>query len=221
MNIQNLIAQAKTFIVIGTISMFMGCAKSGYNEVMVYNNNFKSGTTDKLTGAILYKNNGEYLIGRYNKGGFTLDLDNLPEHKAIQIIVEPRFHDSWDGNNNYGGIDGPDIWNMKMDGANIVNSTFSNSPCNAIYCEYQSYPADFGLINNPPKNGSYMDVAGICHMPDVFKTSIYKIDKTIKHSASKVSIRFQDFLVQKNVADQMCDESWSMGSIIIKIINTQ
>ena len=66
-----------------------------------------------------------------------------------------------------------------------------------------------------------MDVAGICHMPDVFKTSIYKIDKTIKHSASKVSIRFQDFLVQKNVADQMCDESWSMGSIIIKIINTQ
>jgi uncharacterized membrane protein len=55
MNTQTFIAKAKTFIVIGTISMFMGCAKSGYNEVMVYNNNFKSGTTDKLTGAILYK----------------------------------------------------------------------------------------------------------------------------------------------------------------------
>jgi hypothetical protein len=65
-----------------------------------------------------------------------------------------------------------------------------------------------------------MDVAGICHMADVFKTSVYKIDKTIKHSASKVTISFKDFLVQKNVADQMCDESWSMGSLIIKIINT-
>jgi len=35
-----------------------------------------------------------------------------------------------------------------------------------------------------------------------------------------VRINFRDLLVQKNVADQMCDESWSMGSLIIKIINT-
>lgn len=217
---QSFFKKATLGILLSSIILFMGCAKSGYNEVMVYNNNFKTGSTDKLTGAILYKNNGEYLIGRYNKGGFTLDLDNLPAHQAIEIIVEPRFHDSWDGNNNYGNIDGPDVWNINMDGTNIINASFSNTPCNAIYCLYQSYPADFGLINNPPKTGSYMDVPGICHMTDVFKTSIYKIDKTIKHSSSKVSIKFQDFLVQKNVADQLCDESWSMGSIIIKIINT-
>lgn len=217
---QSFSKKATLGILLSSIILFMGCAKSGYNEVMVYNNNFKTGSTDKLTGAILYKNNGEYLIGRYNKGGFTLDLDNLPAHQAIEIIVEPRFHDSWDGNNNYGNIDGPDVWNINMDGTNIINASFSNTPCNAIYCLYQSYPADFGLINNPPKTGSYMDVPGICHMTDVFKTSIYKIDKTIKHSSSKVSIKFQDFLVQKNVADQLCDESWSMGSIIIKIINT-
>jgi hypothetical protein len=217
---QSFLKKATLGILLSSIILFMGCAKSGYNEVMVYNNNFKTGSTDKLTGAILYKNNGEYLIGRYNKGGFTLDLDNLPAHQAIEIIVEPRFHDSWDGNNNYGNIDGPDVWNINMDGTNIINASFSNTPCNAIYCLYQSYPADFGLINNPPKTGSYMDVPGICHMTDVFKTSIYKIDKTIKHSSSKVSIKFQDFLVQKNVADQLCDESWSMGSIIIKIINT-
>jgi hypothetical protein len=49
---------------------------------------------------------------------------------------------------------------------------------------------------------------------------VYKINKTIKHSASKVRINFRDLLVQKNVADQMCDESWSMGSLIIKVINT-
>jgi hypothetical protein len=186
----------------------------------VYNNNFKTGVTDKLTGAILYKNNGEYLIGRYNKGGFTIDLENLPTHQAIEIIAEPRFHDSWDGNNNYGGIDGPDIWNINMDGTTVLNATFSNTPCNAIYCLYQSYPAEYGMINNPPKTGAYLDIAGICHMTDVFKTSVYKINKTIKHSASKVRINFRDLLVQKNVADQMCDESWSMGSLIIKVINT-
>ncbi len=208
------------FTILTAITLTAGCVKSGYNEVMVYNNNFKTGSSDKLTGAILYKNNGEYLIGRYNKGGFTIELDNLPTHQAIEIIAEPRFHDSWDGNNNYGGIDGPDIWNINMDGTTVLNATFSNTPCNAIYCLYQSYPAEYGMINNPPKTGANMDVAGICHMADVFRTSIYKINKTIKHSGSKVRINFRDLLVQKNVADQMCDESWSMGGLMIKVINT-
>ncbi|MCE2656437.1 MAG: hypothetical protein LW602_08245 [Sediminibacterium sp.] len=199
--------KAQLFTILTAITLTMGCVKSGYNEAVVYNNNFKTGVTDKLTGAILYKNNGEYLIGRYNKGGFTIDLENLPTHQAIEIIAEPRFHDSWDGNNNYGGIDGPDIWNINMDGTTVLNATFSNTPCNAIYCLYQSYPAEYGMINNPPKTGAYLDIAGICHMTDVFKTSVYKINKTIKHSASKVRINFRDLLVQKNVADQMCEYS--------------
>ena len=67
MNIQTVTKKAQIIITISLLMLVMGCAKSGYNEVMVYNNNFKSGSTDKLTGAILYKNNGEYLIGRYNK----------------------------------------------------------------------------------------------------------------------------------------------------------
>jgi len=200
--------------------LFASCTKSGYDESVVYNSNFNTGDQTGLNGAILYKYNGANIIGRYNNGGFTLNLANLPKHKAIQIEVVPYFHNSWDGNNNYGGIDGPDIWNINMDGTTVLNATFSNTPCNAIYCLYQSYPAEYGMINNPPKTGAYLDIAGICHMTDVFKTSVYKINKTIKHSASKVRINFRDLLVQKNVADQMCDESWSMGSLIIKVINT-
>ena len=202
------------------IVLFASCTKSGYDETVVYKSNFNTGDQTGLNGAILYKYNGANIIGRYNNGGFTLNLSNLPKHKAIQIEVVPYFHNSWDGNNNYGGIDGPDIWNINMDGTTVLNATFSNTPCNAIYCLYQSYPAEYGMINNPPKTGAYLDIAGICHMTDVFKTSVYKINKTIKHSASKVRINFRDLLVQKNVADQMCDESWSMGSLIIKVINT-
>ena len=202
------------------IALFTSCTKSGYDESVVYNSNFNTGDQTGLNGAILYKFNGANIIGRYNNGGFNLNLSNLPKHKAIQIEVVPYFHNSWDGNNNYGGIDGPDIWNINMDGTTVLNATFSNTPCNAIYCLYQSYPAEYGMINNPPKTGAYLDIAGICHMTDVFKTSVYKINKTIKHSASKVRINFRDLLVQKNVADQMCDESWSMGSLIIKVINT-
>ena len=204
---------------IGT-SLLMGCFKSGYDEMTVYNNEFKTGSTEKLTGAKLYKYGGEYVIGRYNNGGFTLDLDNLPNHKALQVIVEPRFHDSWDGNNNFGGIDGPDIWNLKVDGQDLVYSTFSNSPCNSLYCIFQSYPASYGVVNNPPRTEASYSLPRVCHSSDAYGTSGYKMVKTIKHTGSKAKIQFLDYLVQLNAADKMCDESWSVYSLKVKVLNT-
>ena len=88
------------------ILVFASCTKSGYDEAVVYNSNFNTGDKTGLDGAILYKYNGANIIGRFNNGGFSLNLANLPKHKAIQIEVVPYFHNSWDGNNNYGGIDG-------------------------------------------------------------------------------------------------------------------
>ena len=43
MNIQTVTKKAQIIITISLLMLVMGCAKSGYNEVMVYNNNFKSG----------------------------------------------------------------------------------------------------------------------------------------------------------------------------------
>jgi hypothetical protein len=77
--------KAQLLIILSAITLTMGCVKSGYNEAVVYNSNFKTGATDKLTGAILYKNNGEYLIGRYNKSGFTISLENLPAHCRTKV----------------------------------------------------------------------------------------------------------------------------------------
>lgn len=218
---KNFMAKLPLIAIFLGISSFYSCVKSGYNETIVYNNNFKSGSTEKLSGAILYKYEGELYIGRYNDGGFTVNLDNLPAHKAIQIISEPHFHDTWDGNNNFGGIDGPDIWEVSLDGKTIVYSTFSNSPCNPLYCLFQSYPADyFGVINNPPKTGAFAEMPSVCSGGDDFKTSVYKIVKTIQHSGSKATITFRDYLVQKNVPEPLCDESWSLGGLTIKVINT-
>lgn len=201
-------------------SVLTGCLKSGYDEMVVYDNEFKTGSTEKLTGAKLYKYEGEYVIGRYNQGGFALDLTNLPNHKALQVIVEPRFHDSWDGNNNFGGVDGPDLWNLKVDGVDLVYSTFSNSPCNSLYCLFQSYPGGFGVVNNPPRTEATISLPRVCHSSDAYGTSGYKMVKTIKHTGSSAKIQFQDFLVQLNAADKMCDESWSVYSLKVKVLNT-
>lgn len=207
----------KVFLV---MLVFASCSKSGYEETTVYNSNFITGDQSGLEGAIFCNFNGTKLIGRYNNGGFSLNLNNLPKHKALQIEVVPYFHNSWDGNNNYGGIDGPDIWNMSVDGQELVHSTFSNSPCEPLYCLFQSYPVRYSTVNNPPMTDAVTTFGGTeDNCSGINTTSMYRIVKTISHTNSKVNINFRDFLVQTNVPNPLCDESWSMASIVVKIIN--
>lgn len=201
--------------------LFTSCTKSGYDESVVYNSNFNTGDQTGLNGAILYKYNGANIIGRYNNGGFTLNLANLPKHKAIQIEVVPYFHNSWDGNNNFGGIDGPDIWRMQADGVDLVNATFSNTPCTSMYCLFQSYPEKYAIVNNPPMTDAFKTMSGTSdNCSGINTSSAYKIIRTISHTNSTLNLSFRDFLVQTNVPDKLCDESWSIASIVIKVINT-
>jgi hypothetical protein len=51
-------------------------------------------------------------------------------------------------------------------------------------------------------------------------TSAYKMIRTITHSNSTLNLNFRDFLVQTNVPDKLCDESWSIASLVVKVINT-
>ena len=218
--IYHLLKNIKFLLVISAFSVLSGCIKSGYDEVTVYDSNFKSGSTEKLKGAILYKKESEFFIGRYNNGGFEVNLDNLPPHKAIEITVEPYMHDSWDGNNNYGGIDGPDIWTMYADGQELVRSTFSNSPCEPLYCLFQSYPVRYSFVNNPPMTDAIKIFEGTSDNCSGNNTSsMYRIVKTITHTNSTLNLSFRDFLVQTNVPNPICDESWSMASIVVKVIN--
>ena len=197
-----------------------GCIKSGYKEMVVYNNNFKSGDTRYLKGATIWNWNGQSIIGRYNNGGFDVELTNLPNHAALSITVVPFFHDSWDGSTNVGGIDGPDTWTMSVDGNTLVNSSFSNSPCNSMYCLQQSYPLPYSNVNNPPLTNAVRTLPSVGNCSGIDITSVYKIVKTISHTGSSAKISFRDALVQTNVPDKLCDESWSMSEIIVKIINT-
>ncbi|MEY2835861.1 MAG: hypothetical protein RLZZ557_1523 [Bacteroidota bacterium] len=201
------------------IIFFTSCEKQFPAETLVYDNEFKGGKLDNATGATLYNVSGQFYVGRYNRGGFTITLKNLPEHNAIQVEAQPYFHDSWDGSNNIGGIDGPDLWNMSADGTSLVNATFSNSPCNSAYCLFQSYPGDFGIINNPPLTEAYMITGGACFTAIQSITSVYRIVKTFPHSRDGLVLSFRDNLVQTNVPDPLCDESWSMGSLRIKVLN--
>jgi hypothetical protein len=197
------------------------CTKQYPRETVVYDNDFRAGKLDKTTGGILYNVNGQNFLGRYNKGGFSIKLDNIPTHDAIQIEVEPHLHDSWDGNNNIGGIDGPDIWSITADGSNILRTTFSNSVCLPSYCLFQSYPANFGAVNNPPRTEAVQWLPGVCERGNQDITTVYRIVKVFSHKNSNLVLSFKDDLVQTNVANQLCDESWSMGGLKVKALKIE
>jgi hypothetical protein len=110
---------------------------------------------------------------------------------------------------------------MQADGIDIVNSTFSNTPCTSMYCLFQSYPEKYAIVNNPPMTDAIKIMSGTNdNCSGINVTSAYKIVRTISHNSQNLNLNFRDFLIQTNVPDKLCDESWSIVSLVVKVINT-
>jgi hypothetical protein len=206
------------------VPLFFICCKTHVsNEVVVYNNDFESGNLTNVANGIISQYNGSAVLGQYNckgpnKGYFNVSLTDLPKHDLITISFDLYIHDSWDGNKT--APDGPDIWQMLVDGNTYVYATFSNDPCNnSGFCAPQSYPLTYPNNFSNPKTGAYRtDLPGVCHLAGPNGTTQYKITKTFKHTGSTLKLECSDLLVQTNTADPQCDESWSVDNINIKAI---
>ena len=197
----------------------ISCNTHVSNQVIVYNNDFESGNLSNIVNGVISQYNGSAVLGQYNNGFFTLSVNNLPKHDLITISFDLYIHDTWDGDEP--APNGPDIWEMLIDGNAYVNATFSNDPCPAdALCSPQSYPFDYPNFYNNPKTGAYRtDLPGVCLMQNVIGwTTQYKIVKTITHSNSTVTLQCLDKLVQTNSPNPKCDESWSVDNINIQAI---
>ncbi|MFD0750822.1 hypothetical protein ACFQZS_11770 [Mucilaginibacter calamicampi] len=194
------------------------CKDKASEQTQVYNNDFESNNLSQITNGQIEQFNGTAVLGRYNNGNFTLKLDNLPAHDLITISLDLYIHDSWDGNKQ--DVDGPDIWQLLVDGGLYVNTTFSNTTCGVNeFCSPQSYPLDYPNNYNNPKTGAYrINLPAACKPTEPRGTSVYKIVKTISHSNSTLLLQCLDKLVQPNAPDPKCDESWSIDNLNIKAI---
>lgn len=199
------------------------CAKRSSDEVDVYQNNFELGDLSGIGNGQISTFNGSHVLGNYNNEEFILSIDNLPRHDMIDITFDLYIHDSWEGvQSGSDQTNGPDLWQMLVDGKSYINTTFANFDCiPGNFCPPQSYPADYPTQSYNPKSGaSRTDLPGFCSQANkTGGTSLYKIHKRISHSADKISIRCLDLLKQRNVADPKCDESWSVDNINVKAIN--
>jgi hypothetical protein len=134
------------------------------------------------------------------------------------VTVELWIHDSWDGNPD-NGIGGPDFWYMKVDGEEVMRTTFSNTPCESLYCIRQSYPNDFFRQNLPKAGAIRTTLPGLCHLAGIpNNTTVYRVSRLVSHTSESVKITLGDELLQLNSPDPKCDESWSVGKIEVSTL---
>ena len=210
-------------IFIGILFTFLNfsCQSKKETRQEIYFNNFESNNLSSIENGKISFFNKTKVLGNYNNGGFALNLIQLPNHVLVEITFDLYIHDSWDGNKLGGGIDGPDLWKLLVNETIYVNTTFSNNECFSAFCSPQSYPNNYpNNYNNPKSGSSNKDLPGFCSLANTIGgSSAYKIKKTIIHHNSDFHLQCLDQLVQTNVPNPLCDESWSVDNLKIILIN--
>jgi hypothetical protein len=196
-----------------TLLFNSSCVDTLESEELVYSNNFGTLDLRNFENGRLFIFYGDTLLGFYNNEEISVSLYDLPAHNLLKVEVELLVHDSWDGNPD-DGVGGPDFWYMKIDNEEIFRTTFSNSPCESLFCIRQSYPNDYFRQNFPKAGAIQTNLPGLCIF-GAFQnfTTKYSVSRMVKHTADSVKITLGDELLQINSPDPLCDESWSVGKI--------
>ena len=204
-------------------------------DELIYENDFEDKNLNFIDGGGVSIYNNTTVIGDFNNDGFTLHLSDVDEHDYFFVSFDLYIHGSWDGNlNGFEINDRPDKWileykpGMDLHKDSFIDkfvTTFSNSTCWPNYCLRQSYPDDY-INENNPKTGSFeTNLESKCN--DSFfggETSLYKIGKVFKSNGNAIILRFYDELYQPNaidkdgIAQQKCDESWSLDNLKVRVI---
>ena len=208
-------------LVFASITLLFGCYKEIQSEKNIYSDDFETSTLNNIDGGILNIYNGTKVLGFYNNSGFKLKKQGLESHELIRVSFDLYLHDTWAGNNTgtRDVIDGPDIWELLVDGKKNISTTFSNSGCFPTYCLQQSYPKNFPFHHDAGSGAVRVDLPGRCSRQNVVGgTTMYRIERLIDHSDSNLHLEFRDLLKQSNTLDNLCDESWSLDNIHVSII---
>lgn len=185
-----------------------------------YTNNFNTSAdtanwtfpaTVPVTGTPVVKSwGGRTVLGNMGAQQAILNLSGLPAHDKIKVEFDLYIHDTWDGNNVESG---PDIWNMKVDGGSVINTTFSNwwfTPYDT-----QAYPSNIPA-SNPNYTGSVeTNLPTACNSVVSTLSTRYRISKVVDHSASSLAL-----LLEAVGIEVACNESWSIDSLSIQMGST-
>jgi hypothetical protein len=213
------------FILLGYLFssfVFTSCEDTLMERVVVYSDDFSSvDENTPVANAKWHEFNGDTVLGWYNAEEISVNLSGLPKHNTIEITVELLVHDSWDGNPD--NVGGPDFWYLLLDDEEIINTTFSNSPCGSNYCIYQAYPENYPRTFEPKTGAADGGLPGRCQYKDLPGwTSKYEIKRLVEHQGNSLSVLIGDRLKQENTSSNpSCDESWSISRIEISALTVK
>mgnify|MGYP003575720716 CR=1 FL=1 len=214
------LAAAVLFVVTTSTILSLSCTKNLQKDAVVYENSFDSEKTNGIHNAVISDFNGSKVLGRYNTGGFDLNVTELPEHDLIEVSFDLYIHDNWRGNAASGLKDSSDIWIMNFDGNNEKYTTFSNKMCGTDSCKFQAYPGNFPFPSNPAgANAAKTDLPGACALAGVLGgTTKYRIKRTTYHKSATFHLGCYAQLFAHREPDPFCEASWSIDNLVIKTI---
>ncbi|MDE3143229.1 MAG: hypothetical protein KGL19_03680 [Bacteroidota bacterium] len=152
----------------------------------------------------IVKFNNNIVLGTFNNARIEISLPDLPQHTAITVSFDLYIHDMWRN----------DLWKFSFDGTDYQITGFSNDST-----VEQSYPNNLGNGSplSPAMTGAIdKNLPGACALiSSPHGTSMYKIERTILHSASTFDFSCSD---AGSYAYQTCNRSWSIDNLKITMI---
>jgi hypothetical protein len=152
---------------------------------------------------------GTNVIGNFNNTLVTIQLDNMPSHNMVYVSFDLYTHDRWEGN-RVGLPDIVDVWNLRVNEAFQLSTTFSNTRE-----QPQSYPEWIGSTPNISR-GNAIDtlLPGNCLWEGRKNgSSKYRIAFSRPHSSALLLLQMNDAL-----RGSFCEKSWSIDNILIEAI---
>ncbi|MFY0593270.1 hypothetical protein [Roseivirga sp.] len=220
-------------LVILVLAIMASCAEPEFDrEIFVYFNDFETGDYTGIDSVYISEFDDSKVMGNFNNSGFSLKLNDLPDHDYIKLTFNLYIHDSWEGNSNDSGsgeLD-HDAWILEFDPDKKISpaekiyfeTTFSNGLCIPGWCFNQSYPNEFPFNQEARALALSRNMQGWClWQTSPIGTSVYRIEKVFPHTRSSTVLAFYDRLKTDDSFDPICDESWSLDNLSISILTTK
>ena len=143
-------------------------------------------------------------LGEFDSQTVSLTLDNLPSHQSVTISFDLLILKSWDGMGN----DGPDIWDLTIDGQKtLLHTTFDNITTDPG--KVQNYPDTYPGPSHPARTGATeQDTLGYTFYGD----AIYYLEYTFSHAGASLQAAFTGINLQG-----ISDESWGLDNVLVQL----
>lgn len=162
---------------------------------------------------------GRRFLGEFGNSTAILSLAGLPAHAEVTVSFDVYVIRSWDGSYSLNNL-GPDRFRVSADGANLLDTTFSNkntlrwpnvTPMKQAYSTSNpngDFPAMTGAAEAHSLGYNFSSSTGNYQSMD----SVYRITRTFAHSGSMLSLSFAGSGLQA-----LSDESWGLDNVVVTV----